>query len=111
ASDASGIKDVKVFVDNNLKATLTSAPYTYSLDTRSLSEGNRTIKVEACDKAQESNCTSQTVVVNVNNATPVYTAKDADTDKSGKVDGGDLSRVLWFMALGEPVEPGTNGDA
>ncbi len=79
ASDTSGVKQVQFFVDNVLKATDTSAPFTYSLDSTTLSNGTHAFKAVATDNSTNANvATSAVVTATVNNAT--FRAEDINKD-------------------------------
>ena len=66
ATDASGIKDVKFFVDNSLKSTDSSSPYEYSWNTAAdVSNGSHNLKVVAEDTA--GNTAEAIITVSVNN--------------------------------------------
>jgi len=65
ASDASGIKNVKFFVDGSLKSTDTISPYEYSWVTTAVSNGSHSLKVVAEDTA--GNTAELTITVSVNN--------------------------------------------
>jgi hypothetical protein len=51
ATDAIGVTKVEFYVDGLLKATDTATPYTYSLDTTTLSNANHTLTVKGYDAA------------------------------------------------------------
>lgn len=110
ASDESGISRVIFKVDNSEVGRRTQPPYEVDLDTKTLSKGSHTVKVEACDNASSANCTTKQVAINVNNDQPVYTARNADFNNNGEVDLGDLTICVIKIREGQPVDPGTNGD-
>ena len=88
ASDASGIKQVQFYVDDQLKTTDTVAPYSASLDTTLLSNANHTFKAVATDNSPNANsATSSIISSTVTNI--IYLAEDIN--KSGKVDLPDFS--------------------
>lgn len=69
ASDNSGsIKKVELMIDNATTAnqTLTTSPYTFSIDSRGLTNGAHTLTVKATDPSGNSN--SASITVNVSNA-------------------------------------------
>ena len=68
ASDASGVSRVEFLVDGALKATDTSAPYSFSWDTGSSSNGSHTLTATAVDTFGNSG-TSTGVTVTVSNST------------------------------------------
>lgn len=51
ASDNVGVSRVEFYVDGSLKATSTSAPYSFSLNTRKWSKGTHTLQAKAYDAA------------------------------------------------------------
>lgn len=55
ASDNVGISSVEFYIDNNLKFTDSSSPYTYSWNTVSYANGSHTIKAIAYDGSSNSN--------------------------------------------------------
>ena len=66
ASDNIGVTKVEIIVDNSVVATLDSSPYTTSLDTALLSDGDHTISAKAYDAAGN-NKTSSVVNITVEN--------------------------------------------
>ncbi len=69
ASDNVGVQKVEFYVDGALKATDTSSPYNFSLDTTTLANSGHTLKAIAYDTATTPNQTSSTpVTVTVNNS-------------------------------------------
>jgi len=64
ATDNIGIDKVELYVDNNLKMTDTSIPYTYQWDTTLFSDDNHIIKVIAYDTIGNTNDESYTITVN-----------------------------------------------
>lgn len=106
ATDENGISRVDVLVDNSQVTSLTSSPYTYSLNTSQYSDGNHTITVKAYDPSN--NEAVQTVTVTVDNSVPPPTSKKADFNNNGVVDLADLARLL--SNYGKTVSVGTDGD-
>lgn len=86
-TDASGIKEVIVQVDGVTKATLTTAPYVYSLDTTTLSNGAHTIRVRATDNSTAQN-TSAYVSVSVR------VTDLADVGRNCIVNFSDISAII-----------------
>lgn len=70
ATDASGIKRVEIYVDNQLLVTRTSAPYSYNWNISSLSDGNHTIKVIAVDQVDKSSEVTRDVTISRAPPTP-----------------------------------------
>jgi hypothetical protein len=105
ASDANGVTKVEISVDGVLKATDTSSPYSYTLDTTTLSNTLHSISAKAYDPATNSN--TATVTVNVSNtAPPVPSVTDFNTD--GHTDLKDL--VILLQNYSKTVPAGTKGD-
>jgi hypothetical protein len=63
ATDASGISSVAFYIDGIFKTTLFTAPYVYSWDTTSATNGPHTLMAIAHDSFQNSASTSITVTV------------------------------------------------
>jgi len=74
ATDSVAVTKVEFFVDGTLKSTDTTSPYSYALDTTSLSNGNHTITAEAFNGANLN--ASASVTVTVSNA-PTCTANSS----------------------------------
>jgi hypothetical protein len=88
ASDASGIKQVQFYVDNVLKSTDTTAPYSFSLDTTTLSNASHAFKAVATDNSTNANqTTSATINATVSNSV----LKPADINADGSINVLDLS--------------------
>ncbi len=84
-TDASGIKQVEYQVDGVTKATVTSAPFTFTLDTTTLSAGTHTIQVRATDTA---NNTSSYV------SATVRVTNIADVTSDCRVNFSDISSII-----------------
>ena len=83
ASDSVGLATVQFRVDGgNVGASLTAAPYAYTLNTATLSNGSHTISAVATDTVGNS-ATSANVAVTVNNTTTPQTFSISDVDPSG----------------------------
>lgn len=67
ASDNVGVTKVEFYLDNALKTTDTASPYSYSLDTTTVTNSAHTLSVKAYDAA--GNVGTASIVVNVNNST------------------------------------------
>lgn len=65
ATDNKGVSKVEFYVNNTLKATKTAAPYEYTFDSKSVSNGSVTVKAKAYDAAN--NTAEATINVTVNN--------------------------------------------
>jgi hypothetical protein len=70
-----GVNNVKFFVDNVLKFTDFSLPYSYLWNSNTVLDGNHTIKLTATDNAN--NSTTKTVDINVSN---VIDSNTSDTN-------------------------------
>ena len=73
ASDNVGVTKVEFYVDDSLKVTDTSSPYSYSWDTTSYSDSSHTVKAKAYDAANNHASDTNTVTVDndpVNNEPP-----------------------------------------
>jgi hypothetical protein len=68
AIDNVGVTKVELFVDNALRTTNTTSPYTFTLDTSSLANGTHALVAKAYDVAGNVGISS-TVTVQVQNAT------------------------------------------
>lgn len=68
ATDASGVTKVDFLVDGQVVGTSNAAPYSHSVDTKTLANGQHTLSARAYDTANNT-ATSTSVVVNVNNQT------------------------------------------
>lgn len=90
ATDNRSVKKVDLFLDGILSTTLTTAPYALTLDTRTLSDGDHTLKAQAYDEFQSSvkevlfktkNFTSVNPnIPNSDQEIPVVTISDPNTD-------------------------------
>ncbi|MDR6841145.1 Ig-like domain-containing protein [Pseudoxanthomonas sacheonensis] len=69
ATDGSGIKQVRLYRDQQLLVTKTSAPYTYNWDTNAVAEGTYTIRAVATDEADRTS--EQSVDVTISRAPPL----------------------------------------
>lgn len=68
-SGGTGVKQVDFYVDNVLKSTDATSPYTYSWDSKTVLDGAHNLVAKAIDNASPGNIgTSSTVIVNVDNA-------------------------------------------
>ncbi|HAM36644.1 MAG TPA: hypothetical protein DCP85_12025 [Elusimicrobia bacterium] len=76
ATDSVGVTKVEFYIDGNLKATDTSSPYSYSLDTTQLANGSHALLAKAYDAAGNVGQSAQ-VSVTVANAVTDATAPSA----------------------------------
>src|SRR3989339_824367 len=63
ANDDNGINSVAFYIDNELRSTDTTSPYTYVLDTTQLTNGSHIIKVIASDTLSQTAITQITVLI------------------------------------------------
>jgi hypothetical protein len=84
ATDDTGISRVELYRNNSLTDTLILSPYTTTIDTLSLPNGNYTFKVIAYDLTNKQT-ESQPITVKIRNP---------NIDRVGKVDIGDLTSVI-----------------
>ncbi len=105
ATDASGISKVEASVGSTLVKTMTTSPYSFTYDTKTVADGNYVITLKAYDAAMTPNATTKTVTVTVRNAVVAVTC---DCDGDGHVGVGDLSRLL--TNYNKTVAAGTAGD-
>lgn len=88
ASDNVGISKVEFYVDNQLKGIDSTFPYSISLNTTTLTEGDHTLTAKAFDQAGNQ-ATSSARTVKVENVT----ARPEDINMDGKVDILDFSEL------------------
>ena len=86
ATDNIGVSKVEFYVDGTLRNTDTSAPYDFSVDTKTLTNAQHTFAAKAFDAAGN-NTTNTAVSVTVSNVT--FIAEDINQD--GKVNIQDFS--------------------
>lgn len=107
ASDNIGVSKIEVRINGNIVYSVNAnTSYTYSWDTRPLTNGIYTITVNAYDVAGNVGTVTRTVTVSNTQPPPL---KSADFDKDGEVGIFDLSVLL--TNYGKAVANGTNGDA
>jgi fibronectin type 3 domain-containing protein len=70
ASDDTGVTKVELSLDGSLKMTDSSAPYNYSFDSKTLSNGSHTLSAKAYDAAGNTNTASVSFIVNNADITP-----------------------------------------
>lgn len=104
ATDNVGVTKVEFLVDNVLKQTSTTSPYTYALNTTGLSVGNHTVTVKAYDAAGRVGQKSVTI--------KVMSAQVFDFNSDGKVGTADLAVLLSnYKSTVQPFKQGDcNGD-
>ena len=69
ATDDSGIRRVELYLDNVLEGTATASPYTFALDTTTVSNGSRVLRAVAYDEVLQT--ATATADVTVDNIYPV----------------------------------------
>lgn len=82
ASDNKAVAQVEFYVDDVLKATDTTTPYLFDLDTTRLSEGTHTIKVIAYDTSSNQSQSSVSIIVD-NVPAPAPTPPPTPTPPAG----------------------------
>lgn len=88
-TDTSGIKQVVFSVNGAVKATVTTAPFSFNLDTTTLSPGTYTLQAQATDKATPANTTTTSAQIRV-------TAL-ADVTRDCRVNLLDISSIIPKM--------------
>lgn len=98
-TDNNNVQEVRIVLDGNgVLKTLNSPPYTYEWDTRSVSDGDHTITVEAYDGAHNRTQEVRTVTVH-NAAVPSDTAPPAVTINAPHLDETVTATLdVWVSA-------------
>ena len=104
ASDAVAVAGVEFYLDGALKSTVTISPYSYTLDTKTLTNAVHTIVVKAFDSSSNISLPA-TLTLTVNNA---VAPKSGDINGDGKIDTADL--FILLPNFGKTVPKGTKGD-
>lgn len=91
ASDSLGVTKVELYVDSTLKSTDTIAPYDFSLDTTTITNGTHTLMAKAYDAA--GNVGSGSVSVSVANILPTTTTS-LTTNKASYSISADKSMTM-----------------
>jgi hypothetical protein len=92
ATDNVAVASVAISVDGNPVATLTSAPYTYSLDTTALADGSHTVSAVATDTSSNtSTAVTHTVTVRNTDTSAITIAATA------KVAAGKATRITGVL--------------
>jgi chitodextrinase len=86
ASDNVGVTKVEFYADGTLKGSVTALPYTFSLNTTSLSDGTHSVTAKAYDAAGNVG-TSPSVSITVKNSTTNTTTTTATSTTTGTVPG------------------------
>jgi Bacterial Ig domain len=80
-----GLTKVEFYIDNVLKSTVTASPYTFSLDTKTLTDATHAIVAKAYDASVTPNIgTSATVTVTVDNADRIAPTAPANLRSTSK---------------------------
>lgn len=98
-SDVSPISKVEVLIDGAIRATLTTAPYTYSWNTTGLSLGSHTIQARATDSIGNVGPSGTTTVNLVDNTAPSVSITSPVAGAS----------VAGTIAVNATASDGTNG--
>ncbi len=116
ASDNVGVASVNLLVDNTVVATDTTSPYTFSLNTNSLSNGMHTLMTKAYDAAGNVG-TSPTISITVSNIPQTSTASLSTSANSGTTPltisltaqaAGTASGTLNYIFYCNRSDTGTN---
>ncbi len=100
ATDNSGVTRVEFYVDNILKGTDTVSPYSMTLDSLSLSDGNHVLMGKAYDAAGNIG-TSSSVSFTVNNAGPTPTTynevENNGTTQTANVIADTITKIVGYI--------------
>jgi extracellular elastinolytic metalloproteinase len=100
ATDNVGVAKVEFYVDNTLKGTDTTSPYSTSLDSRTLADGNHALAGRAYDAAGNIG-TSPSVAFTVSNTTPTATTyneiESNDSTGSANVIANNVTRIVAYI--------------
>lgn len=106
-SDASsGVASVKFYIDDTLKETDTSSPYSYSWDTTSYTNGSHTIKLVATDNVGNESQSSVVATVATPSPTPTPTTTAASsstttsTDETSTATASTSHPWWWYLFHG-----------
>ena len=96
ASDNVGLAKIEFYVDNNKVGEDSATPFSISLDTRTLSNGNHSLTAKAFD-AEGNAATSSAVTINVSNSTTPPPDKTPPTvSLTNPANGSTLSNSIWI---------------
>jgi chitodextrinase len=93
ASDNVGVAKVELLVDGTIKATDTTAPYTFTWDTGTAVNGSHSVAAKAFDAA--GNSASAAVSVTVSNPTPDTTPPSAPSGLAATAAGSTAVNLSW----------------
>lgn len=102
ASDNVGVAKVEFYIDNVLKGSDSSSPFTYAWNTALSANGSHTLKTIAYDTSFNSG-SSAVVTVSVNNAADTTPPAVSVTSPN---DGGTISNFITFKGTGSDAESG-----
>lgn len=101
-TSASGIKQVVFLLNGTTKATVTSSPFSFNLDTSSLTPGAYTLEARATDKSTPANTTTTSVQIRV-------TAL-ADVTRDCRINILDISAIIPKIGtIGGDVDVNNDG--
>ena len=98
ASDNVGVTKVELLVDGVLKATLTAAPYTTTLDSTTLANGSHSLVAKAYDAAGNVG-TSTAVTFSITNGTPPTTFAEVEANGTTATANAVADSVLTITGL------------
>jgi len=100
ATDNTGVTKVEFYVDNELKGTDTTSPYSMTLDSLTLTEGNHTLMGKAYDTAGNIG-TSTSVAFTVNNTGPTPTTynevENNGTTQTANVIADTVTKIVGYI--------------
>ena len=100
STDNIGVTKVEFYVDNELKGTDTTSPYSMTLDSLTLTEGNHTLMGKAYDTAGNIG-TSTSVAFTVNNTGPTPTtyneAENNGTTSAANVIADTVTKIVGYI--------------
>ncbi|MEN3013228.1 MAG: Ig-like domain-containing protein, partial [Endomicrobiia bacterium] len=102
-SDDIGVSRVEVYIDGSLVATLTSSPYSYTIDTNNLSDGSHNLLVVVYDTSNQTQTTSINFTVDNSGSLDTllkdnYLLTVNSDDKNEVIDFGD--DIEWIKIYG-----------
>ncbi len=107
ATDNVGVTKVELYVDGVLKGTDTASPYSFSLDTTTLSNASHAISVRAYDAANNIGIDNDTSVTVSNSGSPPPSTFAETFSNGGTPDNATFSVGTW--ALDAKDATGTTG--
>lgn len=107
ASDDTSLSKVEFYVDGVLKASDTATPYSYSIDTSTLTNGSHTLVAKAYDTSNNSSSNSRTVTVS-NAAVCTNGNQTVPTTPSNLVKSSSTSTSISLSWSASTPSPGCN---